>query len=95
MQSFQTIFPELGHQAFPTRKPAAAAFQEPTSLMEAEHCDQFPRLLRCYTFHAEEIDPIYKGHPAQEVLSIESADHAEMLNGTSVVFINIDVNVFI
>ena len=36
MQSFQTTFPELGQQAFPTGKPAAAALQEPTTSLERQ-----------------------------------------------------------
>ena len=46
---------------------------------EVGHCHQFPRFLPCYPFHTEEINPIYKGHPAQEVLSLKSTSHAETL----------------
>ena len=37
MQSVQTIFPEMGQQAFPTGKLAAAALQEPTSSLERQN----------------------------------------------------------
>ena len=36
MQSFQTMLPELGQQAFPTGKPAAPALQEPPSSLERQ-----------------------------------------------------------
>ena len=96
MQSFQTMFPEPGQQAFPTGKPAAAALQEPTSSVERQDIatsspgssGAIPSTLRRLTL-------IYKGHPTQEVLSIKSADHAEMLSQfiSRVVFINVNVNI--
>ena len=79
LQSFQTIFPELGQQALPTGNLAAPALQEPPPSVERRVCHQFPRFLRCYPFHTEEINPVYKGHPTQEVLSLKSTSRAETL----------------
>ena len=79
LQNFRTIFPEPGQQALPTGNLAAPALQEPPHQWRGRHCHQLPRFLWCYPFHTEEINPIYKGHPTQEVLSLESTSHAEML----------------
>ena len=80
LQSFQTIFPELGTASLTNRQSGCTSIAGTTPISgEAGHCHQFPRFLRCYPFHTEEINPIYKGHPTQEVLSLKSTSRAETL----------------
>ena len=60
MQSFQTMFPELGQQAFPAGKPAAPALQEPPSSLERQDIvTSSPGSSGATPSTSEKINPIY------------------------------------
>ena len=80
LPNFPTIFPELGQQALPTGNLAAPVLQEPPPSVERQNIatssrgssGATPSTLRRSIRST-------KGHPAQEVLSLKSTSHAEIL----------------